>query len=140
MFCREQVAQLRGTVPAIRALGAELVVVGNGGPSHAQHFRDEQKLDFPLLVDPKLQAYEAAGLRRSVLSNFSFGALRSAARALGSGHRQGWTQGDPWQQGGTFVITPDGRTLFSYISREAGDHADVNQVLQVLREIGGATN
>lgn len=139
MFCREQVAQLRGTVFEIRALGAELVVVGNGGPSHAQHFRDEQKLDFPLLVDPKLQAYEAAGLRRSVLSSFSLGTLRNAARALGSGYRQGSTQGDPWQQGGTFVIAPDGRTLFSFISREAGDHADVKQVLQALRDVAGAT-
>src|SRR5262249_15215378 len=112
----------------------ELVVVGNGSPAHARDFRDERKLEFPLLVDPKLHAYEAAGLRRGVMSVLSLGSLKNAARALGSGHMQGLTQGDPWQQGGTFVITPDGRTTFSYISKEAGDHADINRVMEALRE------
>ena len=66
MFCREQVVQLRDGVGEIRKAGAELVVVGNGRPQHALDFRSEYELDFPLVVDPELQAYRAAGLRRGL--------------------------------------------------------------------------
>jgi len=112
-------------------------VVGNGKPHHARAFLDEQKFDFPLLVDPELRAYEAAGLKRGLLSSFN---LSSAVKALGTlrnGFRQTSTKGDPWQQGGAFVITPDGKTLYSYVSQVAGDHPDLDQVLQALRKNQG---
>ena len=41
-------------------------------------------------------------------------------------------QGDPWQQGGVFVLGPDGRELYRHISREAGDHPFSAQFLAAL--------
>lgn len=126
--------QLRDVVQDIRARGAELVVVGNGQPHHAQGFRDEHQIAFPLLVDPDLAAYSAAGLRRGIGSTFNARSIRHALRALGKGFRQGWTQGDPWQQGGAFVITPESRVLFEHVSRDAGDHVEPARILAALPE------
>jgi peroxiredoxin len=137
MFCREQVAQLCDKVPTIRALHAELAVVGNGKPHHAKAFQADSRLDFPLFVDPDLRAYAAAGLRHGVFSSFNARSLSNALGALRKGFRQGRTQGDPWQQGGTFVITPQGKTLYTHVSQVAGDHADLDAVIASLRPIAG---
>ncbi|MHC4421860.1 MAG: SDR family NAD(P)-dependent oxidoreductase, partial [Planctomycetota bacterium] len=55
---------MRDRIDEIRARGAELVIVGNGAPHFAAAFREDYQLDCPLLVDPELRAYRAAGLRR----------------------------------------------------------------------------
>lgn len=124
MFCREQVAQLRDVVADIREKGAELVVIGNGKPAQAAAFAKERDLEFPLLTDPRRASYRAAGLKRGIASTFRPGVAKSAVRAMASGHVQGSVQGDPWQQGGAFVLGPDGTVHFAYVSREGGDHPD----------------
>lgn len=123
---------MRDTWPEMEKRGARLVVVGNGQPFHAQDFQQEHQLPFTLLTDPDLQAYAAAGLRRGALSVLHPRVLGNALRSLRGGFRQGRTQGDPWQQGGVFVISSDGRMLFEHISREAGDHPRPEQILGAL--------
>ena len=134
LFCREQVAQLRDAVKEIRALGSELVVVGNGRPEHADDFRKTENLAFPLLVDQDMVAYRAAGLRRGLTKAVSLRMMKHAMRARRKGFTQKKTQGDPWQLGGTFVITPEGKVLFSHVSQEAGDHPDPHDILAVLEK------
>ncbi len=125
---------MRDSLPEIRRLGAELVVVGNGSPEHAADFRDSERVEHPLFADPELRAYAAAGLRRGVASSVGFRTLRHAWRAWRAGKRQQDIQGDPWQQGGCFVIRPGGRVVFAQVSREAGDHADPERIIAALRE------
>lgn len=132
MFCREHVAQLRDHVEEIRSKGAELVVVGNGSAEQAARFAEERKLDFPLLTDPGRRVYKAAGLRRGLGATFNPSALKSAARAMGAGHRQGTVQGDAWQQGGAFVIAPGGEILFAHRDRSGGDHPDPRDLVAAL--------
>ena len=44
------------------AAGARLVVIGQGTPRHAQHFREQFDLDdLEILVDPDREAYAIAG-------------------------------------------------------------------------------
>ncbi len=124
--------QLRDEYPRIRQKGAELVVVGNGQPFHARDFQQEYDLEFPLYVDPDLEAYAAAGLRRGVKSTMSIKSLGHAVRALKSGSRQKKTQGDPWQQGGVFVIHPPDTESFAHVSKEAGDHPTPEAFLAAL--------
>ncbi len=133
MFCREQVAQLRDHVEEIRSLGAELFVIGNGKARQAAEFAAERDLPFPLLTDPGRRSFKAAGLRRGMGSTFNLGVAAHAARALKGGHRQGSVQGDPWQQGGAFVIAPENRVLFSFISETGGDHPDPLDLIAVFR-------
>jgi dehydrogenase/reductase SDR family protein 12 len=116
----------------IRARGAELVIVGNGAENFAEAFREDFALDCPLLVDPELRAYRAAGLRRGRVELLSPRLPRNALRALRSGSRQTGVQGDPWQLGGVFVIRPGGELMYRYASREAGDHPPVDHILAAL--------
>lgn len=132
MFCRERVAQLRDVLPQIRAAGAELVCVGNGTASHARMFREDFDVDFPLLVDPDMQAYKAAGLRRGVLDALNPGAIAGAFRALRKGHLQGMVQGDPWQLGGDFVIGAGGDVRLAHVCRDPGDHVRAKHLLDAL--------
>lgn len=123
---------MRGREDEIRARGAELVIVGNGAASFARAFREDYALDGPLLVDPELRAYRAAGLRRGRVEALSPRLARNALRALRTGARQGEVQGDAWQLGGVFVIRPSGDLAYRYVSREAGDHPPVDDVLAAL--------
>lgn len=118
----------------IRALGAELVIIGNGTANFAAAFREDFELDCPLLVDPELRAYRAAGLRRGRVELLSPRLPRNALRALRAGSRQTGVEGDPWQLGGVFVIRPGGELMYAYSSREAGDHPPVEEILAALEK------
>jgi NAD(P)-dependent dehydrogenase (short-subunit alcohol dehydrogenase family) len=125
---------LRDRIDDIRARGAELVIVGNGAQNFAAAFREDFELDCPILVDPELRAYRAAGLRRGRVELLSPRLPLNALRALRSGSRQTGVQGDPWQLGGVFVIRPGGHLMYRYVSREAGDHPPVEEILAALEE------
>ncbi len=123
---------MRDKIQDIRDRGAELVIVGSGSQYFANAFREDFELDCPVLIDPELLAFRAAGLRRGRLEALSPKLAFNAVRALRSGSRQTSVQGDPWQLGGVFVIRPGGELLYSYLSREAGDHPPVEAILDSL--------
>jgi NAD(P)-dependent dehydrogenase (short-subunit alcohol dehydrogenase family) len=118
----------------IRERGAELVIVGNGASSFAKAFREDFELDGPLLVDPELRSYRAAGLRRGRVEALSPRLPCNAVRALRGGLSQGAVEGDLWQLGGVFVIRRDGELAYRYVSREAGDHPPIDDILEALSE------
>jgi hypothetical protein len=93
-------------------------------------------VESPLYVDPELRAYAAAGLKRGLRSSLSPGVILRGVRAFREGKRQGATMGDPWQQGGVFIIRPGNRVDFSYISEEAGDHPSVEAIISALDKVG----
>jgi peroxiredoxin len=135
-LCRQQVAQLRDALAEIHRRGAELVIVGNGQPEHAIDFRNTESVESPLYVDPELRAYAAAGLKRGLRSSLSPAVVLRGVRAFVEGKRQAATMGDPWQQGGVFIIRPGNRVDFAYVSQEAGDHPPVESIIAVLDTIG----
>ena len=129
---------MRDVEGEIRKLGAELVVVGNGRPEHAADFRKEQNLTFPLLVDPEMNAYKAASLKRGITDTVNLRMFRHGVRALRKGFRQKKLQGDPWQLGGVFVVTPTGKIPYQQKSREAGDHPEPAEILGALEKLKAA--
>lgn len=139
MFCREQVAQLRDITLEITALGARLAAVGSGNARQAKAFAAERELSFELFADPGLRAFRAAELRRGVASSLSPRLVGSALRALGGGHLQGVTRGDPWQHGGSFVVGRGGAPLaFAQVSAQAGDHPDPSELVAAVRSLSQA--
>lgn len=119
---------MRDRLDDIRELGAELVLIGNGAQSFAQAFREDLGLDCPVLIDPDLVSYRAAGMRRGRVELLSPRMPLNAVRALRKGFRQTSVQGDPWQLGGVFVIKPGGKLTYRFISSEAGDHAPIDDI------------
>ena len=133
MFCREQVAQLRPFIPALHAQGAELWAVSSGATHFIQGFRETTGFDGPVLTDPTLASYKAAGLRRSGFGVFNPRTAVDAARALGGGHRQGRMQGDAWQLGGVLAIAPDETVRFHFEASRAGELVPVDALMSALR-------
>lgn len=132
MFCREQVAQLIEWHPRFVAAGAQIVVVGNGSPEEARVFAEERHIPFRLLTDPSLRTYEAAGMRRSVWESVNPGVIRRGQATVARGFRQGATQGSLFQNGGAFLILPDGTIPWAQVSKESGDHFDPAEPLARL--------
>lgn len=124
---------MRDVSGEIENRGARLVIIGSGLPMHAQGFADKYALKDTVFTDPERSLYQAFGMTRSVGKTLGLGALKGGLRAFKEGFRQSGTQGDPWQQGGTLVISPQGVLVYEYLSKEAGDHAPVAQVLAALK-------
>jgi len=125
--------QLHRERERLREHEATLVFVGNGNRSFALAFRDEFKIRSPIYVDTQRRAYEALGMKRGVLAVLgSVGTIRSAARALRAGFRQGAVQGDAWQLGGVLVVRPGGELVYRYLSSSAGDHPPIAELLSAL--------
>ena len=123
---------MRDVDAEIQAKGARLTVIGNGRVEQAAAFAREFDLPFTLLTDPGRRSYKAAGLRRDFGSTFGGAAVKNAVGSFKRGFRQAGVQGDAWQQGGAFVITPEDQVLFSYISAAGGDHPDPQDLLAAL--------
>ncbi len=124
---------MRGRSPEIEALGGRLVFVGSGTPQQAAHFQRSFAPACTVLTDPGLDAYRALGLRRGVWATLGPSTWGGAVRALARGHLQSRVQGDPWQQGGLFVMLPGGRIVFEQRNRDAADRPDIEGALAALR-------
>lgn len=144
-------AQLRREVTSIHAYGAQLVVIGNGTDQFAAAFRADLNLDTPLYIDPTCASYRALGMKRGVAR--TLGAWRmwvKMARAVWANIGEGrsrlvlrwWRRsvpalmpgahGDAWQLGGVLVVLPNGDVPYCYLSKIAGDHPSMNDILGVL--------
>lgn len=129
---------MRHELGEIRALGAELVVVGNGTVEHLRWFLEDQAPDFPVYTDPELAVYRAAGMRRDAGAFLSVKVLKSTLRARRAGYTQPGVKGDPWQQGGVLVILPDGTIAYRHASGYLGDlPAPADVVAALRRAVGG---
>lgn len=123
---------MRGIADDIRKKGATLVAVGNGSAKQAKRFHEEQEMTFPLLTDPSLRTYRAAGFRSGARTVANAKSAMHGARALLQGFVQGRTQGSATQQGGALVIARDGTEILRFVSREAGDHPDPKDLVRAL--------
>jgi hypothetical protein len=116
-----------------RKKGAGLVAVGLGDVAYARHFREDTKIDFPLLIDEKREAYGAIALRKASLLHLlrkDNAAYRKRAKA--AGHRQHRLGKDPLQLGGSFVFAPGNVDRFVHVSETFGDNASPTDILAAI--------
>ena len=123
--------QLHRELPAIRARGAELVLIGNGNRRFAEAFKHDLGITTPVYVDTKREAYRALEMKRGFTRTLgSLDTWKSFGRALKAGFRQKGVQGDAWQLGGVLVVLPGGSVVYRYLSESAGDHPSSADILQ----------
>lgn len=135
MFCREQAARFNEKLGDFKARGVQIVAIGNGTAPMARDFVDNFKVQFDVYTDPSRLTYAAAGMHHRI--GLGAKTLRGAWRALRSGHLQGRTKGDPWQQGGVLALDGDAHVLFSHVDEAAGDNAPVDTVLAAYATSAG---
>jgi peroxiredoxin len=138
VYCAEQAREFAARLEDIERAGGRLIFVGNGAPRHAAEFQRRVAPGTTVLTDPQLASYRAIRARRGVLKTIGPQSWGSALRALRTGARQSSVKGHPFQQGGVLVITPAQVAVYSYLSKSAGDHPPVADVLSALRQIGAA--
>lgn len=131
IHCRDHVAHITSELRAIRDK-ANVIVIGNGSPSFIEGFRDQTGWTGPVYTDPSLAVYKVAQLKRSVGATLDPRSLGAAFRAFRTGSRQGRTQGDQWQQGGTLVVAPSGEVRYHHASDRPGDNARAAQIIAAL--------
>jgi peroxiredoxin len=118
-----------------RAAGVNLVLIGQGTPRQAAEFRRRQGIQLPLLADRDRASYKAAGTKvGGVTDLFS---PQTVAKGILATARTGRTQtrtiGHSSQLGGTLVIAPDGRVVWSHLSQDASDNASPEEILAALK-------
>jgi hypothetical protein len=121
--------------PDIQSLGARILVIGNGSPKALGRFGDAHAGTVTIVTDPEKVAYKALSLVHGMGGLKGLSMVGSGIRAWRKGHRQAGVQGDPLQQGGVFVINRKGQAVYAQRSSTAGDHADLTDVMQVLRNL-----
>jgi AhpC/TSA antioxidant enzyme len=125
------------------AAGASLVVVGQGTPRHAQHFREQFDLDgLELLVDPDREAYRAAGAKVATMSELlgPRSVARGLKRAATERIAQGAVKGHPAQLGGVLVVAEGGAVAWSHLAENAGDNPPNERVLAAVKDAAAAAD
>jgi hypothetical protein len=112
------------------------VVIGCGQPEHIEAFRAVTGYDGPLFTDPSLRAFGTAGLARGWTKAFDPRSVVKGVAAFMGGFRQGARRGNPFQQGGTFIIGAGPRVRFEWRDRFAGDHPPMRDVTAALEAAG----
>lgn len=119
-------------LPEIERRGADLVVIASGAPHAIGDFRSITGFAGPLMVDPSLRAYDAAGLVRGLRTILDPRGVARVLAALVRGFLPGAVRGSAVQQGGTFVVGPGDRVHFAWRDRFSGDHAAMRDVLAAI--------
>ncbi|MBF0289489.1 MAG: AhpC/TSA family protein [SAR324 cluster bacterium] len=129
MICRRQVADLIPKQADFEENALKLTVIGNGNSYFIQAFREDTGFQGEIYTDPTRQSYKLLGFKKDVTSSLNMKTLKTGLKGLIEGHSQKSIQGDPWQQGGVIVITPEQSVPFFYVNQEAGDYAPPNTIL-----------
>ena len=120
------------------------MLVGMGTPAHAQRFKEETGIEFPILLSRDKAAYRAMELKRgSTREVFAPGQPASSAlRAMGvgTGRAKGGNlalrpaQQDWHQFGGAFVFAPGGKLVFEQRAKDPSDTATVEELERALKQ------
>ncbi len=106
--------------------------MGNGAAHFARAFREEFEVPGPIWIDIERQSYRALGFASGLGSTLRPGVIKNAMRARKAGFDQDSVEGAPMQQGGVMVVLPGGGVAYRYRSAVAGDHPEVEEVIEAL--------
>lgn len=124
---------MRREKEAIAEAGADVLLVGMGTPDESRAFAEKFDVPFPIVSDPQKDVYRAFDLKRmSPLDFVSPNVFMKGLSAMAQGHHIGLPQGDVRQLPGTFVLSTDGKILFSHYARDPADHLSADALLDAL--------
>jgi hypothetical protein len=115
-------------------VGANLLAIGMGIPEMAAHFRDSQKIPFPLLVDHRKQTYRALEIGRGSWMDVAGPKVWArSAKSILSGKGQGVPKQDPLQLGGAIVVDAGGRVRYMHRAKTSSDNPKPEELLEQVR-------
>ena len=123
-------ADIQTNISTFNKINVRIVVIGNGLPNFIEGFKEETGYQGEIFTDPSLQTYQLLNFKKSVSSLLGLKTFKSAFNAMKSGYGQKGIQGNAFQQGGVIVIHPVDTPVYFYISKEAGDHAPLDDIVK----------
>jgi peroxiredoxin len=142
----DRAARLNAEIDDYRAAGGNVVIIGQGEPERAAHYRNRQNLEVSILWDQHCATYELYGLLQGSPAQILFDAPDQFLRCdLQSGldlaaSRHGTDRAlvdDPWQLPGEFVIDTNGILRFAHRYGWCEDYPDPRVHVAVIREAAG---
>lgn len=131
--CSRQVEELAPRVVELADLGVRVIFIGSGDAAQMGAFVERHALaDKPIVMvtDPKLEAYAAADMQRSVWSALEPRALWFQLQAYGAGFRgHRGVQGDGSQQGGAVLLDGQARVVYARHARYTADNVDGSELV-----------
>jgi len=125
--------QLRDDRERFAAAGLQIVAIGQGSAATTREFAARMELPFPLLADPRREAYRAYGLTsmqlRRELNPGSLMRGLQAVRRYGAAAAQ---DQDPRQLGGVFVIDTDGVIRYAFRQQRMSDVPPNDDLLRAI--------
>jgi hypothetical protein len=125
---------LRDQQTRLDAGGVQVFAVTFESAQRIADYRAREPIAFPILRDPRREAYRAFGLERNPRRAFAAPAtswyyVRQAAR----GRLPWFRSGDYIQLGGDVVLSAAGEPCWVYASREPADRPSIEDLLRVLK-------
>lgn len=139
--CRMELVRLNRDRAKIEQAGGRVVAVSMGDVAKASHFRRMLKLDFPVLSDPKEEAYEACNilLQANTLSAnlkaFSTDAPLFASMLAKGDYGQFVFGGNDLRLGGTVIADREGRVAYVYRATQSSGTAPFDEILRTFRQL-----
>ena len=113
-----------------------MVAVGTGDERYAKAFAEQEQVPFPVLVDDRAEAANAAAVRTIPFLQLLLDprALRGGRRAHRAGFRIHKSGKRVTQLGATYVIGPGGTVRYEHIDKHSADHAPLADVLKAVTQ------
>ena len=139
----DRAQRLQAEYAAYKALGAQVLIIGQGGPAQAADYAARHKLRCPVLCDPTRSVYEAYGLLEGKPSQIVFDApdeflrVDAEAGARLQQSRHGTPRAavnSPWQLPGEFVIDCVGNVRLAHRYQHCEDWPNPLVLIAALKE------
>lgn len=127
-------AQVVAHQAEIEAARARVVTVSFGTPYWSQVWLEETNSPFPFLIDGERAAYQAYGLKSSVIRSWSPSSLIYYARAKLEKREIYGKRGDPHQLGGDFIVDRHGIVRMARPSKESTDRPTMEEIMGSLEQ------
>lgn len=126
-------AQLRRHNDILKEHNTRVAVISFGTFAGIKAWLQETSVPFDFFLDPKLIAYKAYGLERSLIRSWGPKVWLTYARLLLSGHRWRGIQGDSAQLGGDFIVDRNGIIRLAYRSHDPTDRPAIKELVSLLQ-------
>ncbi len=127
---------MRRTHARFEAAGLGILAVGMGTPARSMEFRKEHNLPFPLLSDPRRDAYKLYGLLRLDFrrERSMSGTVALASAAIRYGGARTPDQ-DMAQLGGVFIVDTAGVIRYAHRARMMHDNPSPDDLLRAAAQL-----
>jgi peroxiredoxin len=139
----DRARRLQAECAAYKALGAQLLIIGQGGPAQAADYAARHELTCPVLCDPTRSVYEDYDLLEGQPSQIVFDApdeflkIDAEAGARLQASRHGTPRAavnSPWQLPGEFVIDTAGKVRLAHRYQHCEDWPNPLVLIAALKE------